>query len=144
MHSMITTREDGYLIDTDPARLDLDLIHHWLSTDAYWCLGRDRDTVERAAAGSVNFGVYDRGGAQVAYARVVTDRATFAWLADVYLEPERRGRGLARWLVDVICRELEPYRLTRILLATRDAHGLYAQSGFAAYPQPERLMMRAG
>ncbi|NEE60964.1 GNAT family N-acetyltransferase, partial [Streptomyces sp. SID8455] len=71
---------NGYEIDTDPGRLDIGLVHHWLSTDAFWALGRSRDTVERSIRGSLNFGVYGPDGAQVAYARVVTDLATFAWL----------------------------------------------------------------
>ena len=82
------------MVDTDHGRLDLERVHRWLSTDAYWALGRSRDFVERAAAASVNFGVYGPDGAQVGYARVVTDGVAFGWLCDVYVAREVRGRGL--------------------------------------------------
>ncbi|SCL24473.1 Acetyltransferase (GNAT) family protein [Micromonospora nigra] len=125
------TRDDGYLISTDPARLDLDLVHHWLSTDAYWALGRDRETVRRAFAGSVPFGVYRPGdGRQVAVARVVTDGATFAWLCDVYVDRAERGRGLGSWLAGTVRDHLAALGVRRIVLATNDAHGLYAKVGF--------------
>ncbi|CAM5233861.1 hypothetical protein SAURM35S_04553 [Streptomyces aurantiogriseus] len=84
---------EGYEISADPARIDAERVHRWLSTDAYWALGREREKQDRAIAGSLNFGVYDvASGEQVAYARVVTDRATFAWLCDVYVDPAVRGR----------------------------------------------------
>jgi GNAT superfamily N-acetyltransferase len=133
-------RGDGYEISTDPGRLDLDAVHRWLSTDAYWALGRSRETVERAVEGSVNFGVYDDGGRQAGYARVVTDLATFAWLCDVYVEPAHRGRGLGKWLVTAVRDHLEPYRMRRVMLATGDAHGLYEQVGFTALSDPGRFM----
>ncbi|MFR9776022.1 GNAT family N-acetyltransferase [Micromonospora sp. MS34] len=125
------TRPDGYQLSTDPTRLDLDRVHHWLSTDAYWALGRDRDTVERAFAGSIGFGIYRPGdGRQVAVARVVTDRATFAWLCDVYVDPGARGRGLGTWLAGAVRDHLAELGVRRILLATLDAHGVYAKVGF--------------
>ncbi|MBQ1108703.1 GNAT family N-acetyltransferase [Streptomyces anulatus] len=145
-----TTRsEDGnrnqgtgrYEIDTDPGRLDVTLVHHWLSTDAFWALGRSRDLVERSMHGSLNFGVYDTDGTQVAYARVVTDRATFAWLCDVYVDPAHRGRGLGVRLATAVRDHLAPYGLKRTLLATLDAHELYAKVGFVPVPDPERLMI---
>ncbi|MFI6261656.1 GNAT family N-acetyltransferase [Micromonospora sp. NPDC051006] len=126
------TRADGYLLSTDPARLDLDRVHHWLSTEAYWALGRDRETVARAFAGSIPYGVYRPGdGAQVAVARVVTDRATFAWLCDVFVDAGERGNGLGTWLVGAIRDHLDGLGVRRILLATNDAHGVYAKVGFA-------------
>ncbi|MEU5721364.1 GNAT family N-acetyltransferase [Micromonospora sp. NPDC047738] len=125
------TRPDGYHLSTDPTRLDLDRVHHWLSTDAYWALGRERDTVERAFAGSLGFGVYRPGdGQQVAVARVVTDRATFAWLCDVYVDPAERGRGLGTWLAGAVRDHLTELGVRRIVLATADAHGVYAKVGF--------------
>ena len=125
------TRADGYEISTDPDRLDLDRVHVWLSTDAYWALGRERETVARAFAGSIGFGVYRPGdGAQVAVARVVTDRATFAWLCDVYVDPAERGRGLGSWLAGAVRDHLAELGVRRILLATLDAHGVYAKVGF--------------
>lgn len=142
-------RNDGYEISTDPARLDLDRVHHWLSTDAYWALGRSREVVEKAARNSLNFGLYaPTSKAEPAestelagYARVVTDWATFAWLCDVYVAPEHRGRGLGGRLVAAVRDRLEPYGLQRVLLATDDAHGLYASAGFVAFPHPEKLMV---
>ncbi|GGW88879.1 GNAT family N-acetyltransferase [Streptomyces noursei] len=138
---MTTTREDGYELSTDPDRLDVDLVHHWLSTDAFWALGRSRETVEQAARASVNFAVHAPDGSQVAYARVVTDRATFAWLCDVYVAPEHRGRGLGTWLAGAVRDHLAPYRLKRVLLTTPDAHEIYARAGFVPFPTPENLMI---
>ncbi|GAB3388550.1 GNAT family N-acetyltransferase [Micromonospora halotolerans] len=134
------THPDGYLLSTDPDRLDLDRVHHWLSTDAYWALGRDRDTVARAFAGSIGFGVYRPGdGRQVAVARVVTDRATFAWLCDVYVDRAERGRGLGTWLAGAARDHLAEWGVRRIVLATADAHGVYAKVGFTPV-EPDRWM----
>ncbi|MFJ1801858.1 GNAT family N-acetyltransferase [Streptomyces sp. NPDC088180] len=132
---------DRYEIDTDPERLDIALVHHWLSTDAFWALGRSRDLVERSMRGSLNFGVYGPDGAQVAYARVVTDRATFAWLCDVYVAPAHRGRGLGVRLATAVRDHLAPYELKRTLLATLDAHELYAKVGFTPVTDPTMLMV---
>jgi GNAT superfamily N-acetyltransferase len=135
------TRHDDYEISTDPGRLDIDRVHHWLSTDAYWALGRPRDTVVRAISGSLAFGVYrpiDRE--QVAFARVVTDGTTFAWLCDVYVDPDERGRGIGRWLVAAIRDELAGRGVRRILLATADAHGVYVPLGFNPIAEPDRWM----
>lgn len=138
---MTTDFPEGYELSTDPARLDAELIHQWLSLDAYWALGRPREKQDRAIANSLNFGVYDRvSGAQVGYARVITDRTTFAWLCDVYIAPAIRGKGLGTALAVGIREHLAPYGLRRILLATADAHGVYAKAGFAPLTQPERWM----
>jgi GNAT superfamily N-acetyltransferase len=138
---MINHREDGYEIDTAPDRLDIGLVHHWLSTDAFWALGRSRETVEQSVRASLNFGVYDPSGAQVAYARVVTDLATFAWLCDVYVAPTHRGIGLGTWLATAVRDHLAPYRLKRVLLSTLDAHEVYAKVGFVPFPDPHKLMI---
>lgn len=130
---------DGYEISTDPARLDGELIHRWLSEDSYWALGRTRDKHDRAIAGSLNFGVYD-DGAQVAYARVVTDHATFAWLCDVYVSRAARGKGLGKALVDAVRDHLADHGVSRVMLATTDAHGLYSKAGFAPLAKPEKWM----
>ncbi|MET7875873.1 GNAT family N-acetyltransferase [Micromonospora profundi] len=136
-----STRSDGHLISADPARLDLDLVHHWLSTDAYWALGRDRETVGRAFAGSLPFGVYRPGdGRQVAVARVVTDGATFAWLCDVYVDRAARGLGLGGWLAETVRDHLADLGVRRILLCTNDAHEVYARVGFTPLDAPERWM----
>ncbi|MFD3356908.1 GNAT family N-acetyltransferase [Streptomyces fradiae] len=130
-----------YEISTDPARLDRVRIHRWLSTDAYWALGRSREKQDRAIDGSLGFGAYDaRSGEQVAFARVVTDRATFAWLCDVYVEPGARGTGLGTALVAAVREHLEPYGLSRVLLATHDAHGVYEKLGFAPLARPDHFM----
>jgi GNAT superfamily N-acetyltransferase len=133
--------EDGYEIDIATDRIDTDRVHHWLSTDAYWALGRERQVVERSIGASLNFGVYDRNGDQVAYARVVTDLSTFAWLCDVYVDREHRGIGLGHRLVTAVHQHLAPYKLKRMLLATLDAHGLYADVGFAPLPDPQNWMV---
>lgn len=133
---------DGYVIRADLDAMDLDRIHGWLSTDAYWALGRSRDNVETAARNSVNVGLFAADGQQVAYARVVTDRANFAWLCDVYVDRDHRGRGLGGRLVDAVLTELEPLGLGRVLLATHDAHDVYARAGFEPLPRPQDWMIR--
>ncbi|MFD5512077.1 GNAT family N-acetyltransferase [Streptomyces sp. NPDC059761] len=133
---------DGYELSTDPARLDAELIHRWLSQDAYWALGRSREKQDRAIAESLNFGVYDTAsGAQLGYARVVTDRATFAWLCDVYIDRAARGKRLGTGLVAAIRDHLAPYGLRRVMLATADAHGVYAEVGFAPLADQEKWML---
>ncbi|WP_329223755.1 GNAT family N-acetyltransferase [Streptomyces sp. NBC_01485] len=133
---------EGYEISADPARVDPARVHRWLSTDAYWALGRERETQDRAIAGSLNFGVYDTAsGEQAAYARVVTDFATFAWLCDVYVDPAARGKGIGTALVAAVRDHLRPHGLRRILLATHDAHGVYEQVGFAPLEKPDRWML---
>ncbi|MBE8475335.1 GNAT family N-acetyltransferase [Streptomyces justiciae] len=131
----------GYQISTDPDRIDAERVHRWLSEDAYWALGRSREKQDRAIAGSLNFGVYDTAsGEQVAYARVITDRATFGWLCDVYVDPSVRGKGLGTSLVEAVREHLREYGLRRILLATHDAHGVYEKAGFTPLAQPDQWM----
>jgi GNAT superfamily N-acetyltransferase len=129
-------------VSTDASLLDVPLVHRWLSTDTYWALGRPLAVVERSVAHSLNVGAYD-DGVQVGYARVVTDHATFAWLCDVYVDPARRGAGIGRRLLSAVVDELAPLGLKRVLLATADAHDLYAAYGFEALPDPERFMVRS-
>ena len=132
---------EGFEMSDDPDRIDVGRVHHWLSTDAYWALGRPREKLESAIRGSLNFGVYEAfSGEQVAYARVVTDRATFAWLCDVYVDPAVRGKGLGTALVAAVRDHLLPYGLRRVLLATHDAHGVYAKLGFEPLAEPDRWM----
>ncbi|MGW1587478.1 GNAT family N-acetyltransferase [Streptomyces sp. NPDC002386] len=133
---------EGYEFSAETDRVDVDRVHGWLSRDAYWAIGRSREKHERAMAESVNFGVYDAGsGEQVAYARVVTDRALFAWLADVYVDPGVRGKGVGTAFVGRIREHLRPYGLRRVLLATEDAQEVYARLGFRAVDHPERWMI---
>ncbi|WP_189131693.1 GNAT family N-acetyltransferase [Wenjunlia tyrosinilytica] len=129
-------------ISTDPARLDIPRIHTWLSTDAYWALGRPLEKVEQSIRNSLNFGVYscDGEGEQIAYARVVTDHAVFALLCDVYVAREARGRGVGVRLVETVRDHLAPLGLRRVLLATADAHGVYEKVGFTPLARPERWM----
>jgi GNAT superfamily N-acetyltransferase len=132
---------EGYEISADPARIDAERVHRWLSTDAYWAIARAREKQDRAIAGSLNFGVYETvSGEQVAYARVVTDLATFAWLCDVYVDPAARGKGLGTSLVAAVRDHLRPHGLRRLLLATHDAHGVYEKVGFEALEKPDQWM----
>lgn len=131
-----------YEIRTDVADMDLDEVHRWLSTDAYWSLGRSREAVQTAAEHSLNFAVLAGDGRQVAYARVVTDRANFAWLCDVYVDRDHRGRGLATRLVAAVVERLDELGVKRTLLATQDAHGVYAGFGFGSLPDPSMWMVR--
>ncbi|GHI09014.1 acetyltransferase [Streptomyces cellostaticus] len=133
---------DGYEFSADTDRVDVDRVHGWLSTDAYWAIDRPRDKHERAMASSINFGVYaTASGEQVAYARVVTDRALFAWLADVYVDPSVRGKGVGTAFVGRIRDHLRPFGLRRMLLATEDAHGVYEKLGFRPLDRPDQWMV---
>lgn len=127
-------------ISCDRDRLDVALIHEFLRT-SYWAAGRSREIVERSIANSLCFGAYS-GGKQIAFARVITDRAVFAYLADVFVVPELRGRGVAKALMAAILAHPELQGLRTFLLGTRDAHGLYARFGFGPVPEPQRLMGR--
>ena len=126
-------------VSTDKDRLDIGLIHRFLSTEAYWSRGIPRETVERAIAGSLCFGGFV-DGRQMAFARVVTDGATFAYLADVFVLPEHRGQGHSKVLMAVVMAHPQLQGLRRFSLATGDAHGLYASFGFAAPARPQTLM----
>jgi len=128
----------SYEINCDPARLDIEAIHNFL-TQSYWSPGIPRSVVERAIANSVCFGAYCEGE-QVGFARVVTDKATFAYLADVYVLAEHRRQGLAQRLVEQVIAHPDLQGLRRMLLFTRDAHSLYAKFGFKPLAAPERLM----
>jgi GNAT superfamily N-acetyltransferase len=128
-----------YEISTDRTRLDLDAIHRFLSTEAYWSPGVAREVVERSIEGSMPFGVY-RGEEQVGFARVVTDRATFAWLADVYVVAEHRGHGLGKRLVAAILEHSELQGIRRWMLGTADAHELYRRFGFSELREVARFM----
>ncbi|WP_328945575.1 GNAT family N-acetyltransferase [Streptomyces sp. NBC_00250] len=130
-----------YEISADPARIDAARVHHWLSTDSYWAHGRPREKQDLAIAGSLNLGAYDReSGEMAAYARVVTDYATFAWLCDVYVDRPARGTGLGTALVTAVRDHLSPYGLRRIMLATADAHGVYEKVGFTPLQNPDKWM----
>ena len=127
-----------YEVSTDPERIDIESVHRFLSDEAYWSPGVPEGVVRRAIAGSIVFGLY-HGSEQVGLARVVSDRATFAWLCDVYVLKEHRGHGLGKWLMECVRAHPDLQGLRRWLLATRDAHGLYKQFGFEPV-DPERFM----
>ena len=132
-------RRDGFSLSTDPARLDLALIHDFLSRQSYWAAGIPPEIVRRSIENSLCFGLY-RSQRQVGFARVVTDKSTFAYLGDVFVLEEFRGRGLGKWLLERILHHPELQGLRRFILGTRDAHGLYEQFGFRALASPERFM----
>jgi GNAT superfamily N-acetyltransferase len=135
-------RRDRYAISTDRARLDVDAIHAYLSERSYWAEGRPRELVERSIENSLCFGVYD-GEAQAGFARVVTDYALFAWLCDVFILEDYRGRGLGKWLVESVVGHPVLANIRRIYLATFDAHELYRRyGGFETLPGPEYWMVR--
>jgi GNAT superfamily N-acetyltransferase len=140
--TMVEYQRDGYLISTDRTRLDVEFIHEFLSNSAYWAQGRPLDTVRRSIEGSLCFGVYN-GAQQVGFGRAVTDRATFAWLCDLFVVEGHRGRGLGKWLVECIVAHPDLKALRIFLLATRDAHELYRRyGGFQDLPAPGRFMAR--
>ena len=132
-------RRGDFQITTAFRRLHLDVIHGYLARESYWASGIPRATVEKSVRNSLCFGLFHRK-AQIGFARVISDCATFAYLADVFVLPEYRGRGLAKWLMQCIITHPELRGLRRWLLVTRDAHGLYQKSGFTPLAHPERLM----
>ena len=138
MHVIST--HDVYELSDDKARLDVAKVADWLATDAYWAIGRPLVTTEAAIAASDAYGVYAPDGEQVAFCRVVTDRATFGWLCDVYVDRAHRGRRIGHWMVAAVCDEYAAAGLRRLLLATDDAHGVYAAVGFTPLAKPERWM----
>jgi len=131
-------RREGFTISTDPDRLDRPLIHEFLA-GSYWGKGIPRETVDRSIEGALCFGLYE-DGRQVGFARVITDGATFAYLADVFVLESHRGRGLAAWLMETILAHPDLQGLRRWMLLTRDAHPLYRKVGFTELAHPERVM----
>jgi GNAT superfamily N-acetyltransferase len=134
-------KRDGYVISMDPDRVDIDATWGFLR-DAYWSRGVPRETVERSIAGSIPFGVYAPDGSQAGFARVITDSATFAWLADVFVLEPHRGRGLAKWLVETVISTPPLDHLRLILLGTSDAHRLYERFGFERAPEGWHMALR--
>jgi GNAT superfamily N-acetyltransferase len=135
-------RRGEYLISTDQARLDIGVIHDYLANSSYWATGRPVEVVRRSIEHSLAFGLY-KGEQQIGFARVITDYATFAWLADVFVLDQFRGEGLGKWLVEVIIAHPELQGFRRWVLATKDAHELYRRFGFNELSRPERWMERA-
>jgi len=131
-------RRDGFMVSTDPARIDLDVVHGFL-TRSYWAQGVPRAVVERSLRHSLCFGLYE-GERQLGFARAITDRATFAYLADVFVLDSHRARGLGKWLMECVHRHPDLQGLRRWALVTRDAHGLYRAFGFELFAHPDRWM----
>ncbi len=131
-------KRGDFTISTERNRLNRGVIHAFLAS-SYWARGIPRETLDRAIDNALCFGVYD-GDRQVGFARVVTDCATFAYLADVFVIESHRGRGLSKWLLEAILGHPQLQGLRRWSLATRDAHGLYEQFGFRRPANPDRLM----
>jgi GNAT superfamily N-acetyltransferase len=135
------SRRGEYLISTDNRRLDVDVIQRFLTDESYWAKTRTPEQTRTAIENSICFGLYN-GDRQIGFARVVSDRATFAYLGDVFVIEEFRGQGLSKWLMETIVSHPELQNLRRWVLATRDAHGLYEQFDFAGLRFPERWMER--
>ncbi len=133
-------RRGDYLISTERSKLNLELVHRYLSEEAYWSPGVSREVVERSIEHSLNFGLY-RDEDQVGFARVVTDYATFAWVADVFVLDGHRRQALGKWLMETVVSHPELRSLRRWLLATRDAHGLYEPLGFRPTAGDPRFMV---
>ena len=138
MLQIIETHKDNFTISTDPSRLDVDAIADML-TRAYWAQGRPRERTERALASSLVFGVYD-GTRQIGLARIVSDYAVFAYLCDVFIHEDHRGKGLGKWLMETVKSHPDLQGLRRWMLATHDAHGLYKQYGFTPLENPHNWM----
>jgi GNAT superfamily N-acetyltransferase len=134
-------RRDGFVISTDASRLDRDMMWGFIG-QSYWGKRFDRETFDRSVDGSMPFGLYDEGGAQIGFVRAVTDGIRFAWLSDLFVLPAYQGKGLGRWLVDTVigCPALSG--MDRWMLATDDAHGFYGNFGFGALQDAERYMVR--
>jgi GNAT superfamily N-acetyltransferase len=140
MPQIIETHRDNFTISTDPARLDVGAITDMLSR-AYWAQGRTPEVVARYLQHSLTFGLYD-GSRQIGLTRVVSDYTTFAWLCDVFIHEDYRGHGLGKWLIETVHSHPDLQNLRRWMLATKDAHGLYSQFGWAPLESPERWMMK--
>jgi GNAT superfamily N-acetyltransferase len=133
-------QKHDYLVSTDKSKIDINTVHDFLF-QSYWAAGIPIETVKRSIENSLCFAIYQQE-MLVAFARVITDLATFAYLADVFVLPEHRGKGLSKWLIEIIVDHPQLQGLRRFTLATRDAHSLYEQFGFTVFDNPERWMQR--
>ena len=129
MSDYYKAQKENFLISTDPAKLNADIIYNYLSEESYWAKGIPREVVEKSIANSLCFGLYNNSE-QIGFARLVTDKATFAYLADVFVLPAFRGQGLSKWMMQTIHAHPELQHLRRWWLGTKDAHGLYEQFGW--------------
>lgn len=131
--------DKGFSISTDKNELNIILVHNYLSNDSYWAKGITIEKVTASIENSMAFGVYHQKN-QVGFARVITDKATFAYIADVFILPEFRGKGLSKWLMQTITMHPDLQKIRRWMLATADAHSLYSQFGFTQITRPDRWM----
>lgn len=136
-------RDDMYYITTDKSKLDVNVVHQYLAEESYWAEGISKHIVEKVIENSLCFGLF-YNNTQIGFARLVTDKATFAYLADVFVIKEHRGKGLSKWLMQSIQAHPELQNLRRWMLTTKDAHGLYKQFGWTSVPEDymHRFMMR--
>jgi GNAT superfamily N-acetyltransferase len=139
MNSNKEWQNGEFIISTDKARLQVDIIQQFLAEESYWAQNRTLEQTRTAIENSICFGVY-HGERQIGFARVVSDCATFAYIGDVFILEDYRGQGLSKWLMEVILAHEDLQNLRRWILATRDAHGLYSQFGFHGLKFPERWM----
>lgn len=142
MQEIVLRKKDGFTISTDRELLQIGVIQDYLANESYWAKDRTKEQTEKAIDNSVCFGLY-KGDEQIGLARVVTDLATFAYLGDVFILPAYQGRGLGKWLMEVVIDHPDLQGLRRWVLATRDAHDLYGEYGFSALKHPERWMEMA-
>ena len=141
MSDPIEWRRDEFVVSTDATKLDLDVVHHWLSESSYWVPGIPFDIVRRGIEGSLNFGLYaDRAARTIGLVRIITDYATFAYVCDVFVLDEFRGRGLGVWLMECVAAHPRLQGLRRWMLGTKDAHTLYEKTGFRPVAAPDRWM----
>lgn len=131
---------ENFTISTDPNLLDIPMIHQFLSERSYWAKGRCLEAVQVSIANSLCFGIYDTSGKQLGFARVATDYAIFAWLMDVFILEDYRGKGLGKLLIKEVIEHPALKNIRRIGLATADAHGLYQQYGFTGLSKPQNMM----
>ena len=144
MFPLIERKIDNLLISTDKEKIDVGVVHQFLDQESYWAQGVPYDTVAAAIEHSICLAVYLPDGTLAGFGRMITDQATFGYLADIFVQKAYRGRGISKEMMKVFCEMADSFGLRRFLLTTQDAHELYRQSGFEPFPYPERLMSRAG
>ncbi|MBL4875661.1 MAG: GNAT family N-acetyltransferase [Cohaesibacteraceae bacterium] len=141
-HHIHLIHQSGYSLSTDPQDFDIDLIHHHLSNECYWCRGIDRPRVEKSIAASRCYSLFDPDGNQIGFARVVTDGATFSYLGDVFILQDHQGKGLSKWMMEQIFRDPAVCDVRRFMLFTADAHTLYEKYGFSELSDPSKAMAK--
>jgi len=135
-------QEDGWLLSTDKNKLNLSAIHQFLSVESYWAKGVPLATVQKSIEHSICLGAYHTDQGLAGFGRLITDRATFAYLCDVFVLTPFRGKGLGKLMMNYFCEMADDFGLRRFILTTQDAHSFYRESGFEPFPWPERLMSR--